>query len=106
MENLQQIQKKILLQILGGKNIFVSGFAGSGKSFLVDVIKKFVKKRIYITSTTGVSALGINGQTIHSFVGISNENDDIMKIINKITKRPELLYKIKIVEILIIDEIN
>jgi ATP-dependent DNA helicase PIF1 len=51
-----------------GENIFLSGPAGSGKSY---VINEFAKSpRVRITAMTGVAALLINGATIHSELGI------------------------------------
>ena len=56
-----------------GKNIFLTGIAGSGKGI---VIQKFYNYTVNLgyniskTSTTGVSALLINGRTIHSWGGI------------------------------------
>lgn len=68
-------QTEAYLNLLQGRNIFISGPAGSGKSFVVQKYCSFLKRlnpdlKIVKTSTTGLSALNIQGITIHSFIGM------------------------------------
>ena len=49
------------------KNIFITGRAGTGKSTLLEYFRKNTKKDVVAVAPTGVAALNINGQTIHSF---------------------------------------
>ncbi len=49
------------------KNIFITGRAGTGKTTLLDCFRKITKKKIAVLAPTGVAALNVNGQTIHSF---------------------------------------
>src|SRR3989344_343264 len=51
------------------KNIFVTGRAGTGKSTLLGHFKNTSKKRIAVIAPTGVAAVNVGGQTIHSFFG-------------------------------------
>lgn len=51
------------------KNVFVTGKAGTGKSTLLDYFRKTTKKKIAVLAPTGVAAVNILGQTIHSFFG-------------------------------------
>jgi len=56
-----------------GKNVFLTGPAGTGKTTIIKHFTNYCKLKninIALTSTTGVSALLINGTTIHSFSGI------------------------------------
>lgn len=66
-------ENPIIKSILAGKNVFVSGTGGTGKSHLLQKISQFLethhKFKPIITSTTGVSAFNINGITIHSWIG-------------------------------------
>jgi len=48
-------------------NIFITGRAGTGKSTLLDYFKSVTKKNVAILAPTGVAALNVQGQTIHSF---------------------------------------
>jgi len=49
------------------KNIFVTGRAGTGKSTLLDYFRSVTKKEIVVLAPTGVAAVNVGGQTIHSF---------------------------------------
>lgn len=48
-------------------NLFITGKAGTGKSTFLEYFKKHTKKKIAVLAPTGVAALNIKGQTIHSF---------------------------------------
>jgi ATP-dependent DNA helicase PIF1 len=50
-----------------GRNIFVTGKAGTGKSTLLRYFRLKTQKNIAVLAPTGVSAVNIKGQTIHSF---------------------------------------
>jgi ATP-dependent exoDNAse (exonuclease V) alpha subunit len=49
------------------RNIFVTGRAGTGKSTLLDYFRSVTRKNVVALAPTGVAALNIKGQTIHSF---------------------------------------
>ena len=49
------------------ENIFISGKAGTGKSTLIELIRNHVNKKIVVLAPTGLSAINVRGQTIHSF---------------------------------------
>ena len=91
-----------------GKNIFITGAAGVGKT---QVLKLFIKvykqtKIMGITSTTGISALLFGGTTLHSFLGIGLGNGSVENICTKIFSRSFLYKRWKDLEVLVIDEIS
>ena len=49
------------------KNFFISGKAGTGKSTFLNYFRKKTKKRTVVLATTGIAALNICAQTVHSF---------------------------------------
>ena len=49
------------------ENIFITGKAGTGKSTLLKYFKKNTAKNVAVLAPTGVAAVNIGGQTIHSF---------------------------------------
>ncbi|MDR2708987.1 MAG: AAA family ATPase [Elusimicrobiota bacterium] len=49
------------------RNVFISGKAGTGKSTFLTYLRKKTKKRMIFLATTGIAALNISGQTVHSF---------------------------------------
>jgi ATP-dependent DNA helicase PIF1 len=83
------------------KNLFITGRAGTGKSTLLHLFKNTTRKKCVILAPTGVAALNVQGQTIHSFFGFPAKffpTDEIKK------RRDVRLYKK--MEVLIIDEIS
>ena len=51
-------------------NLFITGKAGTGKSTLLQYFKENTKKDYVVLAPTGVSAIKIGGETIHSFFQI------------------------------------
>src|SRR5574344_964788 len=90
--------------IKAGENIFITGYAGTGKSFILNKLKKCFK--IDVTSTTGLAAVNINGQTIHSWAGVGICNKPVNDVVEKILKRSKLKKQIQECKILAIDEIS
>lgn len=90
-----------------GKNIFLTGPGGVGKSYYIKKLKEELGDTITITSTTGVSSFNLKGQTIHSFSGIGaiTRRDKVDHIIKKIYKKGAD-EKIKNCKILVIDEVS
>jgi len=50
-------------------NVFLTGRAGSGKSTLLRYLIEKTKKKMAVLGSTGIAAINIGGQTIHSFFG-------------------------------------
>ncbi|MDO8269602.1 MAG: AAA family ATPase [Candidatus Levybacteria bacterium] len=48
-------------------NLFITGYAGTGKSTLIDYFRNTTKKKAVILAPTGLAAINVRGQTIHSF---------------------------------------
>lgn len=47
--------------------LFITGSAGTGKSTLLNYFREHTKKNIVVLAPTGIAALNVGGQTIHSF---------------------------------------
>jgi ATP-dependent DNA helicase PIF1 len=74
-------------------NIFVTGRAGTGKSTLLNHLSWNTSKQVVICAPTGVAALNVGGQTIHSLfrlpIGVIadhdiEQNDALRKLLNTI----------------------
>ena len=83
------------------ENMFITGKAGTGKSYLLKYFKKYTLKKVLYAAPTGIAALNIEGVTLHSAFGWNNlmEDNEIILSKNKI----ELL---KNLDTLIIDEVS
>ena len=91
-----------------GKNIFLTGPGGVGKTALIKMFTKVYSKvkKIAVTSTTGTSALLINGTTIHSYLGIGFGSERVEKLVDKIKSMPWLKKRWTSTDVLIIDEVS
>jgi ATP-dependent DNA helicase PIF1 len=95
-----------------GKNVFLTGPGGSGKSYLIKYFIDWYKEEnhgsddIFITSTTGLSSILINGITINRFSGIGTGNRDIDTLYKKIIKMNNIKKRWINIKVLIIDEIS
>jgi ATP-dependent DNA helicase PIF1 len=91
-----------------GKNVFITGAGGVGKSKLIDMFHKTYQhsKSIGITSTTGISALLIGGTTIHSFAGIGLGQGSEEAMVMNIMKKSYLLRRWMKLQVLVLDEVS
>lgn len=86
------------------KNIFLTGEAGTGKSTLLQYFRYTTKKNIVVLAPTGVAAVNVGGQTIHSFCGFGS--DITLSRVKKASPfggKKSLLDKL---DVIIIDEIS
>lgn len=104
---MSETQKTAMDLFTAGKNVFIIGSGGHGKSMLVKEMRyKQKDKKIVVTATTGIAAYNINGVTINSFMGIGTGEQTVEKLINKIRKKHAISERIRSVDTLIIDEIS
>jgi len=102
-------QSQALKILQAGHNVFLTGSAGTGKTFLLNQFIEYLKKqniKVGVTASTGIAATHINGRTIHAWMGmgIFQTMDD--KQLKKLKKNQEVRDRIKYTKILIIDEIS
>lgn len=97
---------KILTLLQNGENVFLTGFAGTGKSYILNKLKEKLKKKLTITSTTGIAAVNVKGQTLHSWAGVGLCRNTISHTVEKIRGRKTQLNQILKCKILAVDEIS
>lgn len=83
------------------KNLFITGRAGTGKSTLLQLFRKTTDKKHVVLAPTGVAALNVRGQTIHSFFNFPPRLFDARQI--RPGKQAGLIKKL---DLLLIDEIS
>ena len=94
--------------VKNNRNLFLTGSAGTGKSFTIKEIVRYLETNNInygLTALTGCAAVLINGQTIHSFLGLGISRD-LKTIIKNLEKYKKQLINIKNLQTLIIDEIS
>lgn len=104
-------QQQAFNKYLQGKNIFITGPGGSGKSKLIKDIKLDCltkNKKVQVCALTGCAALqlGIQAKTIHSWAGIGLANGPIDQIVSKINKSVFKKRNWQQIDVLIIDEVS
>lgn len=101
-----------IMQILEKNNVFLSGGAGVGKSYLTNEIKKAYKRRgknVIALGSTAISAFNISGTTCHSFfsLGICANLYELKNFDSSRKNKLKKLQKIvKKLDLIIIDEIS
>lgn len=70
-------QKKVLDTIMARKSVFFTGAAGTGKSYILKVLREVLdglglSDKVSFTAPTGVAACNIRGLTIHAWAGVGN----------------------------------
>ena len=101
-----------LLNILNNKNLFLSGGAGVGKSYLTTKVIADMQakdKNVIPLGSTGISAVNIGGYTLHSFFifGLAKSLEELKLSDKKSRSRISELKKVlKNTDLIIIDEIS
>ncbi len=67
IEQHEQFKRAITLMEQTHQSVFLTGKAGTGKSTLLSYFMKHTKKNVVVLAPTGVAALNVQGETIHSF---------------------------------------
>lgn len=92
-----------------GYNIYLTGSAGSGKTFLLNKYINFLKDKnvaVGITASTGIAATHIDGITIHSWSGIGIKDELSDKEIRALLKKGHLKKRFESAKVLVIDEVS
>ncbi len=97
-------EKEEIINILENtnSNVFLTGKAGTGKSNFLKYFRATTNKNVVVLAFTGVAALNVQGQTIHSFFKFHPQTT--MDSIRKRSKDDAEIYKN--IDIIIIDEIS
>ncbi len=107
--SLSKQQKSVINAFEEGRNIFVTGGAGSGKSYLLNFLKiNYAGFGLEVCASTGIAAVNVGGSTIHSWAGIGLANMPVEKIVSDIfsPKFSRVRRRIKQTRALAIDEIS
>ena len=105
---------RFLAAATGGRNCFLTGMAGTGKSTL---LRRFISqsfRQVDVTAPTGVAALNVGGMTIHRFCGMllgpqaGQSNEDYFDQLERDKRRSILagFNRVRRCDVLVIDEIS
>jgi ATP-dependent DNA helicase PIF1 len=97
----EQLRQAVDLIERQGHSLFITGKAGTGKSTLLHYLRATTNKETVVLAPTGVAALNVGGQTIHSFFQLPPTLIDPQTI--RRWRNTKLLQQL---EMLIIDEVS
>ena len=93
-----------------GRNVFLTGEAGSGKTYVVNQYLEWLRhegRGFAVTASTGIASTHVGGSTIHSWSGLGihkNATDDWAD--KKLVNDTYLTRRLQGVDVLIIDEVS
>ncbi len=102
-------QKQALNILKLGRNVFLTGAAGSGKTYVLNKYIKYLKKNhipVAVTASTGIAATHMNGKTSHSWAHIGIKDYLTAVDLEHMFKRKEYREAISEAKVLIIDEVS
>lgn len=105
IEMLNEKQRLAYDEVMKGRNTYIGGLGGKGKSFLLNVLRQQLGNKAVFLAPTGIAALNIKGATIHSTfslpLGVCNKY-----VRNKVSKKLASLFSDDLIKTIFIDEIS
>lgn len=102
--------QELALELLKtGRNVFLTGQAGSGKTYVINQYIDYLHKHkiaAAITASTGIAATHIGGSTIHSWSGMGIKDSLSPSQMATLKTRRYIKKRYKDVKVLILDEIS
>jgi ATP-dependent exoDNAse (exonuclease V) alpha subunit len=92
-----------------GVNIYLTGSAGSGKTYLLNQYIKWLQEHdiaVAVTASTGIAATHMNGMTIHGWSGIGIKEHLDEHDLELLEAKPYLWKRFEKARVLIIDEVS
>lgn len=92
-----------------GQNVFLTGSAGSGKTYTLNQYIDYLRARrvpVAVTASTGIAATHMSGTTIHSWSGIGIKDELSERDLTTLSRKQFLADRLKDTAVLIIDEIS
>ena len=102
-------QSKALAILKSGRNVFLTGSAGAGKTYVLNQYIQYLKEHkvgVAVTASTGIAATHMNGQTIHSWSGIGIRDEISVRHLSHLKEKKYFRDKMDQVKVLVIDEIS
>jgi len=104
-------QERAVDAVKAGHNIFLTGSAGTGKSYVLKHLIAALKRRhgnkaVHVTASTGAAAVLIGGTTLHAFAGIGLGKEDAATLVKKVYANKLTSHRWQRARALIIDEVS
>lgn len=102
-------QETALNMLKLGQNVYLTGAAGSGKTYVLNEYIAYLRKHnveVGITASTGIAATHMGGVTIHSFTGFGIKGHLTEQDISSLLDKQYLYKRFEKLKVLIIDEVS
>lgn len=102
-------QETALAILKSGRNVFLTGSAGAGKTYVLNKYIAYLKARkmrVAITASTGIAATHMNGMTIHSWSGMGVKDNLLPRDLKNMKEKKYLKDNLENAQVLILDEIS
>ena len=104
---LNTCQQGALETLEGTSNVFLTGVAGSGKSFLIRYFLHNRDKDAFpVLASTGAAAILVGGRTFHSYFGLGILQGGIEATVERAVRNSRLVKRLKKTNGVVIDEIS
>jgi ATP-dependent DNA helicase PIF1 len=97
-------EQKTLFEVMEQtrQHLFITGRAGAGKSVLLRHFRENTKKKVVVAAPTGIAALNVRGQTLHSLFKLAPQ----LHRHGNLTPNNRAAMLLKRIDTLVIDEIS
>ncbi len=107
-------EKRFRAAALAGRNCFLTGMGGTGKTWELKALIAQCPRRVDVTAPTGVAALNAGGMTLHRFCGMllgpqpGQSNEQYLGQLRRDPRRSILagFNRVRRCEVLVVDEIS
>ncbi|MDA1335031.1 MAG: AAA family ATPase [bacterium] len=102
-------QSQALDMLKTGRNVYLTGAAGSGKTHVLRQYIEYLRDRgvgVAITASTGIAATHIGGMTIHSWSGVGVRDELTEEDVDNLIQKKYLYKRFEKAKVLIIDEVS
>ena len=91
-----------------GRNCFVTGSGGVGKSFLLETLiaeLEALGKRVHVTASTGIAAVNVGGTTLHAWAGVGLGAEPVEELVVRLRFQKKAKARWAC-DVLVIDEVS
>lgn len=109
--SLNQQQRSAVHAASAGESFFLTGGAGTGKSFTLSHIVQALEglhgqRGVFVTGSTGIAACHVGGTTLHSFAGIGLGKEDVGTLVSRVLGNRNAAARWQECRALVIDEVS